>query len=43
MNINRDSFVAKDLTMKQEELIELMTQVKHGEISQDKVVAKATL
>ena len=29
--------------MKPEELIDLMTQVKHGEISQDQVVAKANM
>ena len=42
-NITKESFVAKDLTLKQDELIDLMTQVKHGQISQEKVVAKAEL
>ena len=41
--ITKESFVAKDLTLKQDELIDLMTQVKHGQISQDKVIAKAEL
>ena len=42
-NIVNESFVAKDLTMNQEEIIDLMTKVKHGKLSQDKVVAHATL
>ena len=42
-NVNRESFVAKDLTMNQQELIDLMTQVKHGEISQENATARATL
>ena len=42
-NLNRESYVAKDLTMNQQELIDLMMKVKHGEMSQDKVVAQATL
>ena len=39
---NRESFVAKDLTFNQQQLIELQTKVKHGEISQAYVVAQAT-
>lgn len=39
----KDTFVAKDLTMEQEEIIDLLTKVKHGELSQENVVAQATM
>ena len=40
---DRDSFVAKDLTMGQKELQDLMLKVKRGEISQDKVLDQVNL